>query len=198
MTKNSNLTKAKSAKQNEFYTMLTDIEKELKHYKSHFKDKIIFCNCDDITSEFVRYFILNFNHLGIKKLIATHFDDINPSYKIEVTEQPIDVNGDGEIDWNDVVKIPLSQNGDFRSDESIELLKECDIVISNPPFSLFREYIAQLIEYEKKFLVIGNMNAITYKEIFKLIKDNRIWLGNNYVKEFKKPDNTIQKFGNIC
>lgn len=161
------LHKAKKEKNDEFYTILSDIERELKHYKKHFKDKIIFLNCDDPEeSNFWRYFVLNFKHLGLKKLIATHFGNGMPSYKLEKN------NGD-------VIKTPLKQNGDFRSPECIEILKEADIVVTNPPFSLFREYVTQLIEYNKKFLIIGNINAITYKEIFKLIKENKAWLGIN-------------------
>lgn len=183
--KNKNLHKAKKEKNDEFYTMLTDIEKELKHYKNHFKNKIIFCNCDDPTeSNFWKYFSLNFNFLGLKKLISTHYEKEIPSYKLE-------------FDGIDLVKTPLKQNGDFRSPECIEILKECDIVVTNPPFSLFREYVAQLIEYKKKFIIIGSLNAITYKETFKLIKDNKIWLGNSSPKEFLQPDGEIKKFGNI-
>lgn len=177
--KNSNLNNAAKAKEDEFYTKISDIEKELKHYKEHFKDKVIFCNCDDPeTSNFWRYFELNFDFLGLKKLIATHYETEKPSYKLEKVkgiEEPI--------------KTQLSMNGDFRSPECIELLKECDIVVTNPPFSLFREYLAQLIEYDKKFIIIGNMNAITYKEIFPLIMNNTIWLGyKNGDMEFVVPD----------
>lgn len=169
--KNKNLRIAKIAKNDEFYTQLTDIEKELRHYKHHFKDKIVFCNCDDPTwSEFWRYFHLNFAELGLKKLISTHFDFNEPTYKLEY---------EGGNDWDIEVgvKTILMQNGDFRSDECIELLKESDIVVTNPPFSLFREYISQLMEYEKKFIIIGSKNAITYKEIFPLIKNNLMWIG---------------------
>lgn len=177
MAGNKNLHSAKKGKNDEFYTQLVDIENELKHYISHFKDKIIFCNCDDPEeSNFFRYFALNFEHLGIKKLIATHFDDKKQTYKLEI-DRELDVNDDGKIDFHDIQHIPLSQNGDFRSQESIEILKTADIVVTNPPFSLFREYVAQLMEYEKKFIIVGHQNAITYKEIFPLLKNNRIWLG---------------------
>lgn len=189
MSKNSNLTAAKKAKNDEFYTQLTDIEKELVHYKDQFRDKVIYCNCDDNEeSMFWKYFELCFEHLGLKKLIATHYDEEKPTYKIELTK---DVNGDGKVTKEDIVKTPLKCNGDFRSDECIEILKEADIVVTNPPFSLFREYVAQLIEYDKKFLIIGNNNAITYKEIFPLIKDNKMWLGYsaNKTMEFRLPDN---------
>lgn len=175
MAKNNNLHCAKKAKNDEFYTRLTDIEKELVHYKEFFKDKIVYCNCDDDEeSQFWKYFELCFEHLGLKKLIATHYDSEKPTYKIELTK---DINGDGKVTKEDIVKTPLKSNGDFRSEECIELLKEADIVVTNPPFSLFREYIDQLIRYNKKFLIIGNPNAITYKEIFPLIKDNKLWVG---------------------
>jgi len=161
------LHKAKNEKNDEFYTILSDIERELKHYEKHFKDKIVFLNCNDTEeSNFWRYFALNFKRLGLKKLIATHFGNGIPSYKLEKNNRGI-------------IKTPLKQDGDFRSPECIEILKEADIVVTNPPFSLFREYVAQLIEYNKKFLIIGNINSITYKEIFKLIKENKIWLGIN-------------------
>ena len=156
--KNSSLIKASINKEDEFYTQLTDIEKELKHYKENFADKIIFCNCDDPDwSNFWLYFKLNFEHLGLKKLISTHFEISKPSYKLE-------------FDGKEVKETRLSQNGDFRSPECIEILKEADIVVTNPPFSLFREYVEQLIKYDKKFLIIGSQNNITYKEIFPLIK----------------------------
>jgi hypothetical protein len=193
--KNSNLHKAKIEKNDEFYSQLTDIEKELKHYKEHFKGKVIFCNCDDPEwSNFWKYFELNFDFLGLKKLVSTHFEKDKGSYKLEITG---DINGDGKVTSKDIIRTPLKQNGDFRSDESIEILKECDIVVTNPPFSLFRDFISLLAEYDKKFIVVGSMNAITYKECFKLIKENRMWLGMNYIKEFVKPEGTTQKFGNI-
>ena len=196
------------AKKDEFYTQLTDIEKEMRYYRKHFKDKVILCNCDDpFESNFFKYFVLNFNKLGLKKLIATCygtspiiytqlslFDDNEQvfvdtngkkPYKIEITEV-IDTNGDGAIDLTDVeyliknnknVLTLLNGDGDFRSEECIELLKQADIVVTNPPFSLFREYVAQLIEYNKKFIIIGNVNAITYKEVFPLIMQNKLWIG---------------------
>ncbi len=174
---NKNLHNASKNKKDEFYTQLTDIERELGHYKEHFKDKVIFLNCDDSEkSNFWKYFCLNFEHLRLKKLIATHFEKDKPSYKLEIVR---DMNKDGKVDCLDTIKTSLKQNGDFRSQESIEILKEADIVVTNPPFSLFREYVAQLMEYGKKFLIIGNINAITYKEIFKLIKKNKAWLGVN-------------------
>ena len=195
MAKNKNMHAAKKAKNDEFYTQLSDIEKELVHYKSHLKGKVVFLNCDDPEkSHFWTYFSRNFEHLGLKKLISTHFDADKPTYKLEIIA---DVNDDGKVDQRDVVKTKLKQNGDFRSSEAIDLLKECDIVVTNPPFSLFREYIAQLVEYGKKFLVIGNMNAMTYKEIFSLIRDNKLWLGVTSPKEFRQPDSSIKKFGNI-
>ena len=175
---NKSLRRANMSKNDEFYTQLPDIEKELGHYKDHFKNKVVLCNCDDPKeSNFWKYFYLNFNFLGLKKLIATHFEKGNPSYKLEKT------NGDTK-------KIPLKQNGDFRSPECIKILKEVDIVVTNPPFSLFREYVAQLIKYKKHFIILGQQNAISYKEIFKLIKENKIWLGvdNNGTKWFQVPN----------
>ena len=168
---NGNLRKAKKEKNDEFYTQLTDIEKELVHYKEHFKDKVVYCNCDDPTySNFWVYFHLNFEFLGLKKLVAT-FHHIGCSvYAAEYT-------GGNDNDCTMFTKLPLAGNGDFRSDECVEILKQCDIVVTNPPFSLFREYVTQLIQYNKKFVIWGNNNAITYKEIFKLIKDNKLWLG---------------------
>jgi len=185
MSKNRNLQKARKAKNDEFYTRIEDIEKELVHYKDHFKDKIIYMNCDNPeVSNFWKYFYLNFKHFGLKKIISTHYDAKKPTYK-------------WEYDGKDVLKESLEQNGDFRSPESIELLKKSDIVVTNPPFSLFREYIDQLMEYNKKFVIIGNKNAISYKEIFKLMKNNEIWLGYTSPKEFLQPDGTMKKFGNI-
>ena len=189
--KNTNLNKAKTAKNDEFYTQLSDIEKELGHYKEHFKDKIVFCNCDDPEeSNFWFYFAQNFQFLGLKKLISTHYETDKPSYKLEIVK---DVNADGKINNLDVIKTPLTQNGDFRSDECIELLKECDIVVTNPPFSLFREFVAQLVEYDKKFLIIGNKNAITYKKIFNLIKGDLMWLGYNTPQDFIQPTDLVKK-----
>lgn len=186
---NANLHKAKNVKNDEFYTQLTDIEKELMHYKEHFKDKVVFCNCDDPKeSAFWKYFDGQFNRLGLKRLIATHYEPGKQSYLLDRTrigeESPTIIKN-------------LNGDGDFRSEECIELLKQSDIVITNPPFSLFREYIAQLMKYEKKFIIIGNKNAITYKEFFPLLKENKVWIGYNSVKEFMRPDGTIQKFGNI-
>jgi hypothetical protein len=172
---NKGLRKASSAKKDEFYTQISYIEKELGHYKEHFKNKVVFCNCDDPEeSNFWNYFALNFEFLGLKKLVSTHYEEKKPSYKLEIVS---DINNDGKINKLDTVKTPLKQNGDFRSPECIEILKEADIVVTNPPFSLFREYIEQLFEYEKKFLIIGNLNALTYKEVFKLVKENKIWTG---------------------
>ena len=169
------LGRAKAQKNDEFYTQLPDIEKELRHYKDHFKGKTIFCNCDDPEySNFWLYFQLNFYELGIKKLISTHYEPEKPSYKMEIVASP---DKEKQIGIPDYVKTPLKQNGDFRSPECIEILQEADIVITNPPFSLFREYIAQLIEYKKDFIIIGNQNAIHYKEVFPLFQQNKIWIG---------------------
>ena len=168
---NSNLNKAKTVKNDEFYTQIIDIEKELMHYKQHFKDKIVLCNCDNPTwSAFWKYFHLNFAELGLKKLISTHYDKTEPTYKMEYT-------GGDDNDIEVGVKTPLEGNGDFRNQECLDLLDEADIVVTNPPVSLFREYISQLRDYEKDFLIISNINAITYKEVFALIQANKAWLG---------------------
>lgn len=219
MSKSASLSQAKKAKQDEFYTQLKDIEVELKHYKSEFRGKVVFCNCDDpYESNFFKYFAINFNSLGLKKLIATCYsgspvageqlslDEVlgvgqfsRQPYKIEITEVT-DETGDGSVGLADVaylirnrknVLTLLQGNGDFRSEECVELLKEADIVVTNPPFSLFREYVSQLIEYKKKFLIIGNVNAVSYKEIFPLIKDDRMWIGcsiHSGDREFRVPD----------
>ena len=205
MAGNSNLARANREKNDEFYTRLTDIEKELRHYRKHFKDKVVLCNCDDpYESNFFKYFVLNFNVLGLKKLIATCYGtspianeqislfdisgDIRQKgrpYKAVVTKV-YDTTGDGGIDMSDIINLfknreneltELKGDGDFRSEECIELLKEADIVVTNPPFSLFREYIANLMRYNKKFVIMGNKNAITYKEMFPLLKEDKVWVG---------------------
>lgn len=188
MASNKDLNNANRAKKDEFYTQLTDIEKELKYYKDYFRDKVVFCNCDDPEySNFWKYFQLNFYHLGLKKLISTHYEKEKPSYKLEI----VATDNNGQIGIPDYVKTPLSQNGDFRSPECIEILKEADVVVTNPPFSLFREYIAQLVEYNKDFLILGNVNAITYKEVFPLFMNNQVWFGasiHSGDREFAIPD----------
>lgn len=214
---NKNLTKAKKAKNDEFYTQFPDIQKEVESYLEYnpdtFKNKVVYCNCDDpFESNFFRYFVLNFNRLGLKSLITTSY---KPSpvantqiglFGDDVTLEPVkgrpkitankfiikevgDVDGDGSFTLEDIARqlkanknnewTPLEGDGDFRSDECVELLKQSDIVVTNPPFSLFRDYITQLFEYNKQFLIIGNLNAITYKEVFPMIKQNKVWLGNN-------------------
>ena len=201
---NKNLSAAKAAKKDEFYTQYEDIERELQHYWQHFRGKTVLCNCDDpYESNFFKYFASRFNQLGLKKLICTCyngssiqgtqlslFPEMNSeepkriAHKLVITEVK-DMNGDGAVDMTDVEILIRNdknvltqlQTGDFRSQECIELLREADIVVTNPPFSLFREYVAQLVEYDKKFLIIGNKNAITYKEVFPLIKDNKLWIG---------------------
>lgn len=185
--KNRNLGKARKNKEDEFYTKITDIEKEMRYYREHFKGKTIFCNCDDPeTSNFWRYFELQFEELGIKKLVSTHFEAEKPSYKLELM---VDTDRDGRITSKDIVRTPLRQNGDFRSPECIDILKEADIIITNPPFSLFKEYLMLLLEYGKKFIIIGRETIITTKEIFPLIRDNKVWLGyNNGEMEFVVPD----------
>ena len=163
----------------------------MKHYKKHFKNKIVFCNCDDPEwSNFWKNFHLNFEYLGLKKLITTHYDASEPTYMMEY-------EGGNDADTSVGKITPLKQNGDFRSPECIELLKSADIVVTNPPFSLFREYIGQLMEYKKKFVIIGNMNAITYKEIFPLIQNNQLWLGNGFKAGnayFKIPDSAVSSY----
>ena len=179
------LDKAKISKKDEFYTQLSDIERELVHYKAHFKNKVVYCNCDDPrVSNFFHYFSYNFEKFNLKKLITTCYknQDMN-LFSENKSEQAIYLEYEGDKNGN---KIPdpreigikeLEGDGDFRSEECIELLKSADIVVTNPPFSLFREYVAQLIKYNKKFIIVGHQNAISYKEIFKLIKDNKLWLG---------------------
>jgi len=175
---NKKLHKAKKAKNDEFYTQFSDIEKEMVHYREQFRNKVILCNCDDpMESNFVKYFALNFSSLELKKLISTHYKEDGSAYKLEVIE---DINNGGELDLKNTIKVPLKESGDFRSKECIEILKEADIVVTNPPFSLFREYIAQLVEYDKKFIIVGHQNAIGYKESFKLIKDGKLWLGHGF------------------
>lgn len=190
--KNADLRKAKSGKNDEFYTSLEDIEKEMKNYRPQFKGKVVLCNCDDPEwSNFFNYFAINFGFLGLKKLISTHFSPDGHSYALVVDEQ-VDVNGDGKIDLKDAVKVPLEGNGDFRSEECIKFLDEADIVVTNPPFSLFREYVDLLVEHKKKFLILGNMNAVTYKNIFRLFKENLMWYGysiHSGDREFRVPDN---------
>lgn len=244
MAKNTSLNKASRAKEDEFYTQLPDIEAEMRHYKDQLRGKVIFCNCDDpYESNFFKYFAMNFNYLGLKKLMATSYADSyiageqlslfdgksiydkksgeKRAYKIEITEVT-DENADGAVDLADVeyllknrknALMPLEGDGDFRSAECIALLKESDIVITNPPFSLFREYVAQLMEFEKHFVIIGSQNAITYKEIFPLLRDNKLWLGYKsgdmefIVPDYYKPrvtryreENGIKyrSMGNIC
>lgn len=197
MSKNNNLTKAKAAKNDLFFTKLSDIENELKYYKDQFKDKVVYCNCDNPTkSEFCTFFRLKFCDWGLKKLIVTCITEDNSNGLAYIWDR--DINGNEIMDEDEVTAVPMQTNGDFRSPECIAYLQEADIVCTNPPFSLFREYIKQLMDYGKKFLVIGNSNAFTYKEIFPLIKEGKIRTGKNYVKEFKQPDGTFKKFGNIC
>lgn len=176
---------AKKAKKDEFYTQRVDIENELRHYKAHFKDKVVLCNCDDPReSEFFKYFVENFEALGLKRLIATCYKSQDVDlFSQGDCERAIcqiydgDKNGNMTLDDNEVCVRYLEGDGDFRSAECIEILKQADIVVTNPPFSLFREYVAQLVKYDKKFLIIGNKNALTYKEIFSLIKANKLWTG---------------------
>lgn len=222
---NKNLTNAKNAKNDEFYTVLSDIENELKYYRDQFKGKVVLCNCDDpYESNFFKYFAMNFNLLGLKKLISTCYDgscisyvdllaDVDESavkerkaYKVEITKV-YDANRDGGTDLRDVKKLIemgenkltlLKGNGDFASDECLEILKEADIVVTNPPFSKFRDYVKVLMDYNKKFLIIGNQNAVTYKEIFPYIKDGKLRMGhsmNGSNRWFTVPDNYEAKEG---
>lgn len=189
---NANLHKAKDAKNDEFYTQLTDVAKELMHYKAHFKDKIVFCNCDDPTwSAFWKYFHLNFVELGLKKLISTHYDREEATYKMEYT-------GGNDNDIEVGVKTPLEGNGDFRNQECLDLLDECDIVVTNPPFSLFREYVAVLMEHKKKFLIIGNKNAVEYSEVFTPMKSNGLWMGYTSPSIFDTPNGLSKKVQGLC
>ena len=191
MAKNNNLHSAKKAKNDEFYTQLSDIENELKYYRPHFVGKVVYCNCDDAReSNFFKFFSMNFEFLGLKKLIATGYKENGKGVKLVYTG---DKNGNKYPDFDEIEVTELEGNGDFRSAECIELLKECDIVVTNPPFSLFREYVTTLMEYNKKFLILGNKNAITYKEIFPLIKENKLWLGLNSPNEYKLPNGEITK-----
>ena len=248
---NSNLTNAKRVKNDEFYSQYSDIQKEIEAYLEYnpnvFRGKVVYCNCDDpFESNFFRYFVLNFNKLGLKQLITTSykpspvantqlglFGDDKTLTKSKgrpkvnankfIINEVRDIDGDGEFNLRDVAKqlranknnewTPLEGDGDFRSDECINLLKQSDIVVTNPPFSLFREYVKQLFDYNKKFVIIGNMNAITYKEIFPLIKENKMWFGNGFhagnayfstplAKEYGEgvymPETGLVKFRNVC
>lgn len=219
-SKGANLAAARAAKEDEFYTQLTDIERELSNYREHFKGKVVYCNCDDPrVSGFVHYFSYNFERLGLKKLIATCYKNQNVDlFSQNDSERAVklvytgDKNGSGIPDPSEFDVELLEGDGDFRSAESIELLKEADIVVTNPPFSLYREYIAQLMEHDKKFVLIGPQNGITTKELFPLIKSGQMWLGNHsgsmkfrVPKEKDRPDlivdedgNKLQSFGNIC
>lgn len=207
MSKNLNMNRALAAKNDEFYTRLVDIESELKNYRSQLKSKVILLPCDDPdlipelngntieerSSKFWVFFHKNFAFLGLKKIIATHYSSEAPSYMIEYS-------GGSDNDISVFDRKILAGNGDFRSEEVKQLYKEADIIVTNPPFSLFREFVAQLIEMDKKFLIIGNKNAITYKETFKLIKENKLWIGYTNVKEFISSKDGVlgtQKFGNI-
>ena len=227
MATNSNLQMSRATRADEFYTQLSTIEDELWHYRKFFEGKIVFCNADDpaisedgtdhlgddlggFTSNFFRYFQLNFHRLGIKKLIATHYVSEGSSYKFEIVSN----DKGNQLAVPDYIKTPLSGNGDFRSEECLELLKECDIIVTNPPFSLMKEFLPLLLESEKKFLILGNINHVTFKEIFHYFKENKFWLGYNsghfwfkvpeYYQEKKtdfKIDENGQKWrrmGNIC
>jgi hypothetical protein len=187
-SQNTKLTQAKKNKKDEFYTQLSDIERELKHYKKHFKNKVIYCNCDDPrVSNFFHYFSYNFEKLGLKRLIATCYKNQNMDlFSQNNSEKAIYLEYNGDKNGNNVPDVAeigiknLDGDGDFRSNESIELLKQADIVVTNPPFSLFRDYVSQLIEYDKEFIIVGHQNALTYKEIFPLIKENKLWLGYGF------------------
>jgi hypothetical protein len=246
MTSNSSLSSAKQAKKDEFYTQLSDIETELRHYKNHFKGKTVLCNCDDpYESNFFKYFAMNFNHFGLKKLVATSYlgspvagsqvplfelaghpasrkekRGSSKAFKVEITHVP-DMNDDGAIDLMDVEQLlrndantltPLEGDGDFRSEEAVALLRESDVVVTNPPFSLFREYVSLLLEHNKQFIIIGSMNALTYKQVFPHIMEGRFWLGHGfssgtayfftpnpseYGSNVYDPETGLVKFGNV-
>lgn len=199
-TRNRDFREARRAKKDEFYTSLGDIEQELKHYTRHFEGKVVYCNCDDPrASNFFRYFSTNFEQLGLKKVIATCYrsqdakqfgrDDSDQAVYLEYAG---DKSGSRVPDVEEIGVQPLRDDGDFRSAESVELLEQADIVVTNPPFSLFREYVAQLVEHQKQFLIIGNMNALTYKEIFPLFQNDQMWYGPSIRsgdREFRVPDN---------
>ena len=200
---NQSLHKAKDAKNDEFYTTYEDIKKELANYAKYFKGKVIYCNCDDHNgiglgtpkSNFLKYLADNFEAFKIKKVIATHYEKDKDSSTMYILNK--DNTGNGITCFEDITEIPMKGNGDFRSKECVKLLQQADIVITNPPFSLFREYVAQLMKYKKKFLIIGNDNCRTYKEIFPLIKENKFWCGLHHVKQFYKPDGSVKNFGNV-
>lgn len=185
---NRSLNTAKAAKKDEFYTQLHDIENELRHYRKHFKGKVVYCNADDPRiSNFFHYFSHNFERLGLKKLITTCYQSQQrdlfshgDSDRAIYLQYEGDRNGNRVPDPEEIGVHPLQSDGDFRSPECVELLEQADIVVTNPPFSLFREYVSQLIDHDKKFLIIGHQNAIKYKEIFPLIQDNRVWLGHGF------------------
>lgn len=224
MPRNKSLGQAKIKKDDEYYTRYEDIQNELNHYEAHFKGKTILCNCDDpFESNFCKFFLRNFNYLGLRRLICTSYysspvvgtqmeildyrDEIvkpGNGYVMDISKVPM-ANGRGVSD-EDITKLlkskrrgvkKLKGNGDFRSEECIEYLKQADIVVTNPPFSQLREFIHLLVDHKKQFLIIGNQNALHYKDVFPLIRNNEVWLGYNHVKEFYKPDGTTKKFGNV-
>lgn len=190
MAGNSNLHRAKEAKNDEFYTQLSDVENELVHYREHFKGKTVFCNCDDPTwSAFWKYFHLNFGFLGLRRLISTHYDKEQSTYMMEYL-------GGDDNDVSVGTKTPLKGNGDFRNEECLELLRQSDIVVTNPPFSLAREYISCLETSGNGFLIVGDLNWTGYKDVFPLLRDSRLWLGYTAIKKFSQPDGSFKKFGN--
>lgn len=196
MAKNSNLTRAKNAKNDEFYTQASDIENELKYYKPHFNGKVVYCNCDDPTSsQFWRYFYRSFKYLGLKKLISTHYNmDGSSSYALIY-----EGGHDNADDFDEgVTKVDLKGNGDFRSDECVEYLKQSDVVVTNEPWSLTREYIKQLFDYQKQFLIIVNKNAITYKEVFPLLMSRQMWIGANKPQVFDTPNGKTKKVAGLA
>lgn len=195
---NSNLSAAKKEKNDEFYTRYEDIEAEAMKYRKQFRNKIVYLPCDDPAdkkSEFWSFFVNNFDAFGLQKLIATHYDENGKAYKIWIDT---DTTGDGYIDDSDAMQEDLEGNGDFRSEECTAILNESDIVVTNPPFSLFREFVAWIINANKQFLIIGNQNTFTNKDFFPLLKNNQVWTGYNMVKHFYQPDGSIKDFGNVC
>ena len=195
MSNNSNLHRARKARNDEFYSMLSDIENELSHYKEYFNGKVVYCNCDDAReSNFFKYFSMNFEFLGLKKLIATGYKKNGQGVKLVYDG---DKNGNKTVDDEEVKVEELEGDGDFRSEECVELLKQADIVVTNPPFSLASLYMQQLVEHGKKFLIIGPLNLIKYKDTFPYFMKGQAWPGVNWVKSFTEPDGKIMKMGNV-
>ena len=187
----AHLDKARVTKDDEFYTKLSDVERELAHYTHHFAGKTVYCNCDNPEwSAFWKYFHLNYEKLGLRELISTHYETSKPTYKMSYT-------GGNDMDITAGVKTPLMGCGDFRSVECVEILKSADLVVTNPPFSLFRDFVGQLMNYDKQFLIIGNKNSVTYKEFFPLLRDDRVWIGYTSPEEYDTPSGATKKINGL-